>query len=62
MSMSYPIHLQFYFKLYHTYPLLNCKGHIQISSNHSTINVENENNRVNKMKILQVIYQKRILT
>ena len=31
-----------------TYWLLYCKGHIQIANNHSTINVEKENNRVNK--------------
>ena len=39
-----------YTTLYHTYQLLYCKRHIQITSNHSNVNVETEkNNRVNKM-------------
>ena len=38
-----------YITIYHTYPLLYCKGHIQIRSSDSTINVETKNNRVNKM-------------
>ena len=39
-----------YTTLYHTYLLLYCKGHIQITSNHSNGNVETKkNNRVNKM-------------
>ena len=37
--------------LYHTYPLLNCKGHIQLISNYSTIDVEKENNRANKYQV-----------
>ena len=40
--------LRTYITLYHTYPLLNCRGHIQMTSNYSTIDVQKENNRVNK--------------
>ena len=35
-----------YTTLYHTYQLLYCKGHIQITSSHSIINNGNKNNRV----------------
>ena len=35
-----PIKLRICITLYHTYPLLYYKGHIQIKSNHTTINVE----------------------
>ena len=35
--------------MYHTYMLLYCKGHIQMTSNDSIINVETKNNRMNKM-------------
>ena len=28
--------------LYHTYRLLHCKGHIQITSNQSNVNVETD--------------------
>ena len=45
---------RFYTTLYHTYILLQCKEHIQITSNHSKINVE-KNDRVYKMKILPSI-------
>ena len=34
--------------LYHTYPLLYYKGHIQLTYNHTTIKVENKTNTVNK--------------
>ena len=34
----------------------NSKKHIQITNNHSTINVETKNNRVNKMKTLHSIH------
>ena len=47
--------LRNYTTLYHTYPLLYCKGHIQIKSNHSNVNVK-ENNRVNKMTTLNSIH------
>ena len=40
--------LRIYTKLYHTYQLLYCKGHIQITSNHNTIDVKKETNRVKK--------------
>ena len=40
-----------YITLYHTYWLLKCKGHIQITSNYSTIDVEKENNRVKNVNI-----------
>ena len=36
------IYLEIYATLYHTYNLLYCKGHIQMTSNHSNINVEIE--------------------
>ena len=32
--------LRNYITLYHTYRLLYCKGHIQITSDHSNVNVE----------------------
>ena len=32
--------LRIYITVYHTYPLLYCKGHMQIMGNDSTINVE----------------------
>ena len=50
--------LRMYITIYHTYRLLYCKEHIQITGNYSTINLKNKNNRVDKMKTLQVIYQK----
>ena len=34
--------LRNYTTLYHTYPLLYCNGHIQITSNHSNVNVETD--------------------
>ena len=34
--------------IYHTYLLLYCKGHIQITSNDSTINVEINSDRMKK--------------
>ena len=40
--------LRTYITLYHTYQLLNCKGHIQMTSNYNTIDVEKENNRLQK--------------
>ena len=50
------IHLRIYTTLYHTYQLLYCKGHIQITSNHSIIiNVE-KSNRVNKNETLIEIH------
>ena len=48
--------LRTYVTLYHTYWLLNCKGHIQISSNYSTIDVEKGNNRVKKMSMSHSIH------
>ena len=45
----------FYTTLYHTYLLLQCKEHIQITSNHRTKKGEIKNNRVNKMKTLPSI-------
>ena len=47
MSTSHSVHLGLI--LYHTYWLLNCRGHIQMTSNYSTIDVEKENNRVKKV-------------
>ena len=38
-----------YTTLYQTYQLLYCKRHIEIISNHSNVNMETKNNRVNKM-------------
>ena len=39
-----------YTTLYHTYKLLHCERHIQITSNHNNVNVEtNRKNKVNKM-------------
>ena len=46
---------------YHTYWLLFCKGHIEITSNDSTISVETKNNRINKMKTLHSIHLEFIL-
>ena len=43
------------YTFYHTYPLLQCKEHIQMTSNHSTINVEAKKNIVNKMTTLPSI-------
>ena len=40
-----------YITLYHTYSLLNCRGHIQMTSNYSTIDMLKENNRVNKCQL-----------
>ena len=40
-----------YTTLYHTYKLLYCKGHNQITSIHSNVNVETKNNRVKKDNI-----------
>ena len=45
--------LRNYTTIYHTYQLLYFKGHIQLISNHSNVNVEREkNNIVNKMTSL----------
>ena len=44
--------------IYHTYLLLYCKGHIQMMSIDSTINVETKNNRVNEMTKLHLIQLK----
>ena len=41
--------IRIYITIYHTNQLLYCKGHIQIMSNDSTINVETKNNRMMKM-------------
>ena len=47
---------------YITYKLFNCKGHIQITSNHSNVNVETKkNNRMNKMTTLNSIHLEIIL-
>ena len=47
---------RFYTTFYHTYPLLQCKEHIQITSNNRTINVDTKkNNRVNKITTLTTI-------
>ena len=48
--------LRNYTTLYHTYVLLYCKGHIQITSNHSNINVKTDKIKVNKMTILNSIH------
>ena len=49
--------IQVYITLYHTYKLLHCKRHIELTSNHRNINVEiNKNNRVNKMTTLNLIH------
>ena len=45
MKTSPSIHVEFILH-YITYILLQCKEHIQITSNHSTINVETKNNTV----------------
>ena len=43
MTTLNSIHLQInYTTLYHTYLLLYCNGHIQITSNHSNVNVKTE--------------------
>ena len=47
MSTSYLIHLGLILH-YNTYRLLNCRGHIQMTSNYSTIDMLKENNRVKK--------------
>ena len=53
---------------YITYQLLYCKGHIQMTSNHSNVNVEIEKiNKVNKITTLnltnlEIILQKTTLT
>ena len=39
--------LRIYTTFYHTYQLLYCKGHTQITSSHSIINIERKK-RVNK--------------
>ena len=44
-----------YTAIYHTYSLLYCKGHIQMTNNHSNVNMETKNNRVNKMTTLNSI-------
>ena len=38
-----------YIAICHIYPLLYCKGHIQMRSNDTNINVKTKNNRVNKI-------------
>ena len=43
--------LRIYTTLYLTYRLLYCKGHIQMTSNCSTIEVERENNRVKNVNV-----------
>ena len=54
--------LRIYITVYHTYPLLYCKGHMQIMGNDSTINVETKkNNRVNKVIKLHFIHLEFIL-
>ena len=41
-----------YTAIYHTYRLLYCKGHIQMTNNHSNVNMETKkNNREDKMTI-----------
>ena len=45
-----------YIKLYHTCQLLYCKGHIQMSSNDSIINVVTKNYIMNKMTKLYSIH------
>ena len=47
--------LRIYITIHHTYQLLYCKGHIQLKSNDSIINVVTKNNRVNKIKKLLTI-------
>ena len=48
--------LRIYITIYHTYQVLYCKGHIQMTSNKSIINVETKNNRINKMTKRHSIY------
>ena len=45
-----------YNTIYHTYLLLYCKGHIQMTCNDSTINVETKSDRVNKITKLHLIH------
>ena len=47
-KIAFNIH-KMYFTINHRYLLLYCKGHIQMMSNDSNINVVIKNNRVNKM-------------
>ena len=52
MSTSNSIHLGLILHyIYYTYILLNCKAHIQTTSNYSTIDVEKENSGVNKYQL-----------
>ena len=55
--------LRIYTKLYQSYKLLYCKGHIQMTSNHNTIHVKKEKYRVkncnitfNLLKIYTTLY------
>ena len=43
--------LRTYVTLYLTYWLLNCRGHIQMTRNYSTIDVEKGNNRVKNVNV-----------
>ena len=45
-----------YIAICHTYPLLYCKGHIQMTSNASNINVEIKGDIMKKMTKLHSIY------
>ena len=40
-----------YTKLYHTYQLLYCEGQIQITSKHSTLDTEKENNTLKNVNV-----------
>ena len=68
MTMLNSIHLQIILHYITLTTIIYCKGHIQLTSNHSNVNVKiNKNNRVNKMTIsnpihLQIILQYITLT
>ena len=51
------IHLKLFATLYHTFKLLYCNKHMEITSIHSNVNVEIEiNNKINKTTRLNSIY------
>ena len=61
--------LRNYTTLYHTYPLLYCKEHIEMTSNHSIVNVktkkqqskQNDNIKFNKLRNYTTLYHTYLL-
>ena len=61
ITTTHSIYLEFILHYIQNYFLLYCKGHIQMTSNNSNINVETKTNTLNKITTKHSIYLEFIL-